>query len=713
MQPNLAGNNPANDPDKKPVKGRSRFKPNRSLYQTMAFGLNTPHFAMEAVEGDSVSVRVASDVDTFSLKAPVMSPVRMHKDYFFAPLRAVLPKNADLLITNPLTGDDIDAEQVNCGINRSELYSYMSRVMGYINDRLGDAEHAADLREADTYLLAALVADVTLLEPFASDGCLLNVLGHSVGRSIQSAVMDNGKLYYLDHFTEDLCNRLKEDIRSFTFVSNKLVFQPSSNPSWTSSSIVITVNMDMASEDAYGVTWSFRQFLEYMRQGGYVASLTIPATGGLRSTADTTRSALKYNDGVTDKVYSLTLKYGNVDKFLNLGRLAAYQLSCAQFYTEDSVDYIYSTKLWHENQFTLYQVGTQGNQAGLRSDTFYRWNGIQKQYDSISRAIVYLVLNGIQLWLSTTGYSNGTISMFANSYRLQSLASIGYIANLFGYTRSLKYRDYFCGSKTAPMAVGNVNVAVSSGQFSVVDVTKNIQIQRFLNQVNRVGRRFNEFVMGIFGTKPMPDPTEIIFLGRSMDIIGAEETQNTGAAQLTEPQTVTSKLRKNSSQFAFEGSFSEPGFLIGITHFDVVRPYENVTDRAMFHADRFDMFNPFMQQIGDQPVDQDEIDSYTISTTPFGYQLRYMEYRQAVDRCVGGFREFLPGYAFTNREGYYRNASGVFSISPDFIRSRPCEFDRFYVSLTHHSLAGYFHFIIRQDASVDASRPMEAAPSIL
>lgn len=716
----LAGNNPANDPDRKPVKSRSRFKPNRSLYQTMLFGLNTPHFAMEAVEGDSVSVRVASDVDTFSLKAPLMSPVRMHKDYFFAPLRSILPKNAELLITNPLTGEDIEPFNVNCGLTRGQIYNYINYVLPEVRNALTNASNAASLRDADLHLLRALVIAVQFLEPIVSDGCLLNVLGHSTGRSIQSAVFANGKFRYFDFFIETLCNRLKADIQEFSF-DYRILTQSGNTWNYTTSQSV-SVFMDMESADSIQGIWSFRQFLEFLRQGHLIHSITIASTDGLRPDADTSQRGLVYDNGDGTGVnhsFNLRIQYSNSDLFVNFSRLVAYQLSCAQFYTEDSVDYVYSTKLWHENQMALARIWSAGSSAPTPGSFFYMLNGTQQEYDSVSSKVIQTVMYTYNLSSALAGpaYTAGsnTITVYSTSstYRVAVIGALGYINNLFCHSRSLKFRDYFCGSKTQPLAVGNVNVPVSGGSFNVVDVTKNIQLQRFLNQVNRVGRKFNEYVQGIFGTRPMTDPHEVIFLGKSMDVIGAEETQNTGAAQLTDPQTITSKLRKNSSQFAFEGSFSEPGILIGITHFEVVRPYVDVTDRQMFHVDRFDMFNPFMQHIGDQPVYIDEIDPYSSVTTPFGYQLRYMEYRQAVDRAVGGFREFLPGYAFVNHDGFYKTGSASLVISPDFIRARPCEFDRFYVALPNHSLAGYFHFIIRQDISVDASRPMEAAPSIL
>ena len=699
---NFAGNNPANDPDSKPVKGRSMFKPNRSFYQTVQFGLNSPHFAFDALEGDKLSVRIGSDVDTYSLKAPLMTPVKMQKDYFFVPLRSIIPLGAEKLITNPLTGDDVVAENVNCVVDTYWLGFYVQQAASsVVAGDLTAASAAASVGDADAYLLRALCNYVSRVEPFASYGSLLTHLGHSVGKMNRWAIQKDGTRLYGDDFFEVLVDRLIEDVESFKVHFSDLDGYGNTYPP-------VSVSMTRSDEGMSSQVWNFNRFLEELRQGRQVHDLYDIT---LKSTVDVNRRGLDRidSDGTVvsgASAWSPIKTYGSNSadtRYLNFSRCVA----SAAFYTEDSVDYVYSAQLWHENQQSLVMkvLGDPGS---------YLLNGIRTRYDEVSGYTFFRLLQYFSVDLAAGSYyppSSGAISVMTTDSTTPPSVT-GYIYNLFGFTRSLKFRDYFCGSKTRPMAVGNVDVQVSGGQFSVVDVTKNIQIQRFLNQVNRVGRKFKEYVSGIFGTTPMHDPCEPVFLGMTRDVIGAEETENTGAAQLVDPQTTTSKLRKSSSQFAFEGSFAEPGVVVGITHFDVVRPYVDSSDRSFFHVDRFDMFNPFMQTIGDQEVYGMEID--TSLDNIFGYQLRYAEYKQSFDHCAGAFARFLPGYAFLNRNSNLEGFGvGNLRISPDFIRSRPCEFDRFYISLTHHSLAGYFHFIIRHDINIDASRAMDAAPSIL
>lgn len=719
--PQLQGNNPANDPDRKPVKGRSKFKPNRSLYQTFKFGINQPHLAMEVVEGDKVSIRSASDVDTYNLKAPLMTPVKMQKDYFFAPLRAILPHNADLLITNPLSGDDIEAAYVNAGLDWYDLESKLNVLCQRIRPLIASINDANQTAQVRAYgAVESLLAVVALIEPFCSEGSLLNYCGFNLSTIMNFGVRSGYEDIFCDEFVEALADHINKYVKSFQI---KLLDSVDPDSIAITASTNVVVDTEISSEEMTSARWSLRYFLEQVRQGTVVYSCDTLVL----KTANTF-PALKYTDPSTGSQsdYDITYYSGWIpagisqagERILNLSRLVAYQLSSAQFYTDDAVDYVYSTSLWHSNMLALLAMAKTGN--GTYSIPYYVLNGIRHEYDSVSAYCFSDVLSTLSS-ANTSLYNNTPTAngfnllpnMTYNPYIIQAFGAYGYLVNYMGFTRSLKFRDYFCGSRPHPLAVGDVSVTVASNQFSVVDVTKNIQMQRFLNQVNRVGRTFKEYVQGIFGVTPTRDPRDCVYLGSSVDMIGAEETEMTSENIQSKANTISSKLRKNSSQFAFEGSFSEPGIVIGIVHFDVTRPYVLANDRCMLHTDRFDMFNPYLQQIGDQEVDRVELDLFAAGVDNFAYKLRYSEYKQSFDRAVGGFHHFLPGYAFLNLRANYCTPDGVVKISPDFIRARSVEFDKFYAVMQNFSLAGYFHFIVRNDLTIDADRPMEAAPSIL
>lgn len=132
--------------------------------------------------------------------------------------------------------------------------------------------------------------------------------------------------------------------------------------------------------------------------------------------------------------------------------------------------------------------------------------------------------------------------------------------------------------------------------------------------------------------------------------------------------------------------------------------------------DRFDMFIPELQYIGDQSLKLSELIAGADKDIPFGYQLKDMQFKQSYDICSGGFVENLPGWlmAFDPRLDYaYSAMDSNIHIGPEFIRSHPTELDRFYLSLTGLTLASYFHFIELWHVKVSANRPMVYAPQIL
>lgn len=732
----IVQNNPANDPDKKPFKSRSRFKPNVSIFQTARFGEATPFYAAEVVPDDqNFSLRVNSDVDTMTLKSPLMSPLRMNKDYFFAPLRSILPHNADRLVTNPLTGDDVDARNVNCVLLNSLIPKIAS--VNYA----GNYPLWADLRVAAIATPAAS-ATMSVVHNFVikmlmcyrvgwyifSTGSLARNLGYNWHNFfVGPQANDSKRRLTFDEYFDALFSWMSEHIEYFdATIHTGMNITGETTSQCTGKNVRVYCSLDEVTNPTNQAI-NLRQLIYLMQQGAYVyyvqnfslkseISEMFPVLpqgmAELGFTADSFNylrfgvfGSRELNTIVTTDETD-TLAAGQ--HYYNFSRLVGYQLACMQFYTTDSVDYVYNCELWHENQLSLYRLQDRDY---FNQYLFYLHNGARLQYDSVSGNILRRMAN--RVCITNT---NSVFTVTDQYGQFTGYATVGialfYWANILGFNRSLKFRDYFVGSKVAPLAVGDVNVQVSSGEFSVVDVTKNIMRQRFLNQVNRVGRSLKEYSRGIFGANPVYDPHEVVFLGSTTDIIGAEETQNTGSGQ-REEQAKTSHFRGESSKFAFEGSFQEFGVVIGVMTFDVARPYSNNADGALFHLDRFEMFNPYMQTIGDQAVIGSEVDGQQ-NITNQGYQMRYMEYRQRVDYAAGGFIHYLPGYCFL---ADYRSISDIGSadikISPDFIRSRSYEFDDLYQVLDKFTPAGYFHFIIRHDCQVSCDRPMLAAPTIL
>jgi hypothetical protein len=387
-----------------------------------------------------------------------------------------------------------------------------------------------------------------------------------------------------------------------------------------------------------------------------------------------------------------TCTFGSDDHSIpvDISRLWAYQLVCAHFYSNDSVDYIYSATLFRELVASKI-VSQNGNYDN------YSLNGITIPYDYLS-AHYFNKMTDIQ---STTTLEK----------------CLDYLSTLLCHQRSLRYVDYFTGAKTRPLAVGDLSIDVDNNSVDVVDVTRNIQLQRFLNAVNRMGRKFGDYIKGLFGITTGYDYHNPGYLAHTHDTIYGQDVQNTGDAQQKDANSVTSTMHNiNSDRFEFEFYCDRPTILIGVIYFDVPRAYAFSNDRQIFHRDRFDMFNPYFQYVGDQKIYRAELDArYSTSSDgeldAMGYTLRNMEYKLIPDDVCGAYVKNLRTWVFI--ADLVDQTPGEMKISPSYIRSRITELDPFYLALSGYSPASHFHFHVVHSHFITAKRPMAYQPQIL
>lgn len=193
------------------------------------------------------------------------------------------------------------------------------------------------------------------------------------------------------------------------------------------------------------------------------------------------------------------------------------------------------------------------------------------------------------------------------------------------------------------------------------------------------------------------------FLSRETHILGKDEIDNTADAQ----GNVVTNIMDTDSRFAFDIYVDVPSIILGLVTFDVVGCYQRVTEKDNFHLNRFDMFNPFLQNIGDQSVNLQELRPEVSPDSVFGYQVRNAEYKFKVNQCHGGFVYNLPSWLFKFDD------RSIDNISSESIRSDVSDLDDFYKSLVYGSFAGYFHFIISMTNEVQSNRRMQFEPNIL
>lgn len=638
--------------------------------QTARYGEIAPFFTLNAEARDVIPLKSSFELRSLALKSPKMTPLYMKRAYFEVKHNAILPRTFQYIYKNPVQGDDVP-DDAYCNYQAVNGITFTQALINKIVTDL--VPSVIDDGSSDGFI--RLIRSLLVIEAVYSNGSLLASLGcplngYAVGQSDD---------FVFDKSISDLWVRLLSPIVRPGDVRSTLVFIFPDLPQY--------INADSQS-NSYAVsdvpidgvaTVSLNRMLELLRS--YTPSLVYYLN------PDNITWNLNDNPGVNDisegKSPISTASYYLPPMGLDISRLAAYQLACAEWYTNDKVDYIYNADLWRKSMdFFVRQV--------VHEVYFFEYNNIAVMYDALSRK------NFEAMQFSVDPYSD--------DYDFY----LDFLSNLFFFNRSLKFEDYFSGARTQPLAVGENRITDSDDPLEVV---RGIQITRFLNAVNRAGVD-EDYLAQIYGTLEAPDDTRPKWIATYDDRIDSFEVNNTAQDQ----GKMTTALRSFSSEdhsytaVQIEGY---PSIIIGLYSFEMPRLYVQAIDRDFFVQDRFDMFNPYFQYDGDQKIYRSELFPIVgdAEDASFAYTGRDNHRKTRFGRATGGFVRNLPSWSFNVDD----SQSGVpFShLNPEYILSSASEFDRFFAGFADNALDGYFHFIISFVNTCNAVRPMEFAPAIL
>ena len=641
QQSGLVAGNKQNEAGGATGKSRSRFPLSYTFLTTERFAEYTPFFVEEGVSGDRLPLHSNHEVQTYTLKSPVLQNLLKKKDYFVVPMQAILPLNWEKFYTNPNIGEDVPIDS-GCGVE-----GFWAKIRTLFNgSRTALLALLDNSNVEDTAKFDALFQFLIFFERLYSSGSLLESLGVS-GHNYFRAENSDGKLISFDEIFDHVLG----------IIDNYL----------TSNS---TASMIMAiGGDNYEISASHLEYSDFT-----LISIT------LREALELMRDDMSFSfsnvpSSVLGDVYgfleSLNFFLPETDSPLNLARLWAYQLVVAHYYSNDHVDFVYSADLFR--QYIRELVTRRNQNSALMSNNIriFSVNGFDYEYDALSaRSFNDVISNFASNTIFGYSTSSSTQTTVVRSDDLNE--AYAYFTALFSFRRSLRFMDYFTGSRTYPLAIGDSSVNVNSGKVSVIDLSRSSMMTKFLQAVNRSGRKFGAYMQELFGITPKYDYHNPLYLAHTSDLVGAQETENTGAAQVSQERSiaVTSRLRATSSRYAFEYEPDRDCIVIGISYYDLPRVYSRATERQNFFLDRFDMFNPYMQFIGDQPISEAELGTDTPSVSlPFSYTNRHMEYKQRYNQCAGGFcvpSTGLDHWIFIADE---LRRKSVHHIGPSFIRS--------------------------------------------
>lgn len=670
--------NAQNIPEAHTPRNYSSFDLNAHRFNTERFGEYTPIIAFESVKEDKLPVRLAHNLMSYTMSAPLMQDLTKYKELFAVPMEAILPENWEKFFDNPVRGDDVSSDV------GPAIEDFWSKVVSSMNSlRSAVVTNLASTPADPELALQSLLRFLIIGEYFFSNGSLMATLGCHGAPYVDIVSISTGEHLSWDSLFDKFITYISQYVESFSL-------QDMTNNS--------TYSVHFGDYDDSRGRVPFRHALCLLRDDLTCWVDSVSLVSGQTASAFASFFSNLFN---TEYIF-----YFNAAQIpFNTQFLSAYQLCCAHYFSNDHVDFIYSAELYRQ------LIGHYLSYHTSYSHYFTR-NGIKYRYDYLSAHAISFFVNWTAISSSLSQYllsvTNGTGSAHDGPRSV-----IGFLSAFFGFRRSLKYLDYFTGARTTPLAVGTTGVPVSGSTVSVIDITRNIQRQRFFNSINRIAHSFEGYLKGLFGgDMPAPDYHNPFQLARTSDSVFGDQTNNTASEQMNDDIAITTNLRANSNNYMFEVQSDRPCVIIAITYYDIPRIHLTSMDRSFLHLDRFDYFNPFMQYTGDQPVYLQELGTQSLLSTTlqnFAYQLKFGEYKQLYNSCAGGFVEHLPGFMFRAVDRRGTN----FYLTPDFIRSVCSEFDYFYNSLTGYSNGSYFHFIVDNYVDFSGTRPMAFAPQIL
>lgn len=656
-------------------KTHNPFDRTYTFFSTEEYGSYNPFYIEEVTAGDYAPINPRCEVRSESFNTPLMTPIKKAYDLFYVPFFAILPRTWEYIYTNPTQGDDVP----------NDSFCYIPNFKQVLSDLLSNWINKIKNRATVNSLqdnLKSLTCFAFFFEMFCSTGSLLYRMKYKLcPQVIYTEGMYTGAYTpdrWLDMVFSDIADGVyvvisSKDNNRRTFYSNERAVQG-----------VFESNMSKVTKS---------ELISLLRQNYFMSNCVI-------ATALTKNTAQELSDSVEDLLFA-SFSFGSTgteedDAFnYNYAPQIAYNLSVAQYYNNPSVDFIYSAELYSQAIFGLM---IDNDVIQLQDLTFTR-NGHTVYYDIFSGHFIQKLFDYCLTYFSTVDLV---------TTKLKSLLSI--FANIWSIQNSLKYGDYFVGAKPRALAIGDTKIAVNNGAVEAVDVARQLLMTKYFHACNKLSQDFEEQFETMTGQQVPPDFHYPHFIQHSEQNISGYEVSNTTSEDLGNQIT---RMNSTGDGVSATISIDLPGYVLGISSFYMPRTYCRTKDRMYFRSNRFDFFQQMLQNLGDQEVYQMERDDYAVGT--FGYQGRNEEYKQTYNHAAGAFCDILRSWAYIADDAEslgYKLDKGL-TISPEYIRCNPAEFDRFLPATPYYSLGHKFHFICRYDINQTFNRQMIPSPTIL
>lgn len=658
-------------------------------FKTQRYGKYEPFWWKVCTAGDNEPYSNSHNVRSLPFSSPILSPMKLNKDYFQVPMYAIQPNAWDYIFKNPNQGDDVPLDCQNLfslsassGDSIFTLFNWaLSIFISYY-----DGSNA----NIDRSVLSVAMLVFIMYENLLSSGSLLYSLGYKIN-PVFSRFDENEQRDFSYDEVFDLWFSNNSFFAEFEFDdpdsvsgSRLISFACGSEASiFDATYVVDSFTFASVLRSHFGQLVEFSigdnpDFLPFIWNPGFL-EVTANAIGA----------------GADDAV-----------DYIRMDVINAYQLACAQYYVNPRVDFLYNAQLYRDNFVQLvrdlYNSVSEGADLTIAS---FDYNGIPVLYDYFSNRYYNYITNIMS--------SSPSIDGGINEQPIYALGKVLYY--LFGFQDQLRFGDYLVDSRTQALGYGEPgsdSVQVFDDAVSVTDMSQKLVLQRFRGAVAHLDNSAEDYLETMFHEKLPPDYHYPKYIVHSEFGIAGDEVSNT----TTDNQgNIVTNLKSGDDTAEFNIDVSVNSILIGISYISIPGVYCQIKERSYMHRDRYDMFQPMLQYFGDQGIYNREVSDFIdYPSDVYGYTSRNGEYKQRMSQCSGAFLTSLRSWLFTVDLPAFAGESSMPRFantqSPLAIRTFDFEFNRFLRRQTGVSLGTGFHFIMQYNNKNVDNRPMDVNP---
>lgn len=259
--------------------------------------------------------------------------------------------------------------------------------------------------------------------------------------------------------------------------------------------------------------------------------------------------------------------------------------------------------------------------------------------------------------------------------------TIGIGSGGYAYSSGEGYSESESNIGIYPSNLWAKNQEPSTDLYSTInDLRYAFAVQKYL-ELDNFGTRYRELLYNHFKVLS-PDASMQIpeFLGAKTFRIGMQQVVQTSGTTANSPQgnLAAYSMTADSTTF-FSKSFTEHGWIIGVTCIRSQPEYEQGAERFWRYREKLEIYSPEFSNVGDIPIFLSELwnpdvlydrdaDTFIPFSSYFGFSEAHYQYRQKTNHISGMMRTNRPGsMAYWHYGEYYETQP---YLNDEFIRQK-------------------------------------------